>query len=135
MLIEQIKEQQLAARKAKNTERASLLTTLYSEASIVGFNDGKRLSTDEEVQKTIQKFIKNIDECIAKCPDKKDQYEKERAILEEFLPTQITGKELEALLMEVISQVGDKKADVMKYLKQHYQGQYNGKEVSQLLER
>ena len=49
MLINQIKSDALEARKARQTNTATLLTTLYSEASMVGKNDGNRESTDAEV--------------------------------------------------------------------------------------
>jgi len=45
MLINKIKSDSLEARKARQTDTATLLTTLYSEASMIGKNLGNREST------------------------------------------------------------------------------------------
>ena len=64
-LMDQIKADQVSARKQKMTAVASLLTTLIGEAEMVGKNAGNRAPTDAEVQAVIKKFIKNLDETIA----------------------------------------------------------------------
>ena len=61
-LIQDIKSASLVARKARETKKAESLITLYSEASMIGKNDGNRESTDAETIAVIKKFIKNIDE-------------------------------------------------------------------------
>ena len=54
MLINQIKSDALIARKARKIDTATLLTTLYSEASMIGKNLGNRESTDQEVLQVIE---------------------------------------------------------------------------------
>ena len=68
MLLNKIKADQLAARKAKDGLATALLTTLIGDAEMVGKNAG-RLVTDEEVVAVIKKFIKNIDFGIASTKD------------------------------------------------------------------
>jgi len=62
MLINKIKSDALEARKARKTNTATLLTTLYFEASMVGKNLENRESTDQEVLQVIEKFIKGANE-------------------------------------------------------------------------
>ena len=49
MLIENLKEDQLIARKNRDQIKATLLTTLIGEAEMVGKNTGNRSPFDEEV--------------------------------------------------------------------------------------
>ena len=50
-LFSQIKADQLAARKAKDGLKATLLTTLIGELTAIGKNDGNREVTDAEVSR------------------------------------------------------------------------------------
>ena len=69
MLLETINQDRNEARKMKYTATATLLTTLYSEAQMVGKNDGNRETTDAEVVAVIKKFVKNIDETLSNLPE------------------------------------------------------------------
>jgi uncharacterized protein YqeY len=127
MLIEQIKTQQLAARKSGNSHAAAL-TTLLSEASMIGKNDGNRLTTDGEVVAVVKKFIKNLDETILAIESRgglATPQIAERAFLSTFLPQQLT----EADLRE-IAEVYSSLPAFMKRLKDSYPGQYDGKLAS-----
>ena len=82
MLLDAIKDASLAARKAKLSLRANLLTTLYSEATMVGKNKGT-ITTDDETNKVIKKFLKNA-EINFKARASTERLEEMR-ILKEFL--------------------------------------------------
>ena len=64
-LLAQLKKDSLLARKAADSVRATLLSTLIAEAEMVGKNAGNRESSDDEVQQTIRKFLKNNQEAAA----------------------------------------------------------------------
>ena len=122
-------------KEGTSKEAISLLTTLYSEAANVGLNDFKRESTDAEVSAVIKKFIKNIDECITVGTSKGvdvSSYEKEKAILEVYLPKQLTPAEIEAFIIEYVRDGG--KPAAMKALKENYAGQYDGKIASTIID-
>ena len=53
-LLHTLRQDALAARKARDAIAASLLVTLVSEAEMTGFNDGKRESSDVEVMATMK---------------------------------------------------------------------------------
>lgn len=126
-LIEQIKNQQLIARK-NGSEEASLLTTLLSEAVNIGKNNGNRETTDAEVVSVVKKFIKNIEETVAALTTRNQDATKflnEKAVLETFLPKQLTETEL----LE-IAKTKSSMPEFMKHLKDNFNGQYDGKLAS-----
>jgi len=140
MLIDDVKQDQINARKARNTELATLLTTFYSEAAIIGKNDGDRQTTDEEVQSTAKKFIKNAREVMNNL-DGQDpraiQALVEIGVLSEYLPQQLADTELQNIIMDIIyvkaySSMKDMGA-IMKVLKENYAGEYDGKNASKLI--
>jgi uncharacterized protein YqeY len=133
--MQQIKTDQLEARKQKDGIRASLLTTLIGEATSVGKNDGNRETTDAEVVAMIKKFIKNIDETL-KVTDS-HQFRTERTILAALLPSQLTKEQLLPIIADLSAEVGattpKDMGKVMKVLKERYDGQYDGGTASALI--
>lgn len=131
-LLEQIKSDSLEARKLKSP-LASALITLYSEAAMVGKNNGSRDSTDAEVQAVVKKFLKGVDENL-RIPDRdvayyeKLQYEKLQ--YESYLPKQLTEAEIRAKIAESGIELTQRNTgQVMKLLA----GQADGKLVSEIM--
>lgn len=125
-LIEEIKQKQIAARKAGSAE-ASLLTTLLGESAMVGKNAGRE-TTDHEVVAVVKKFIKNIDETVSALSSRGQDaasFLAERSILERFLPLQLTE-----LALVNIAQNRKSMPEFMKFLKENHAGQYDGKLAS-----
>jgi uncharacterized protein YqeY len=135
MLIEKIKHDQLVARKNRDQIESTLLTTLIGEAEMVGKNNGNRDPFDEEVISVVKKFLKGVNETIAileKSGRDVSQFEKEREILDSYLPTQLTKEKIIVMLDSAVvdgTLVDDKsfKGAAMKWLKEHYSGQYDGR--------
>lgn len=133
-LLQKLKNDQLSLRKLKNSKDALILTTLIGEASIIGKNNGNRESTDSEVIAVIKKFIKNIEETLKIVPDhEKSLYEKD--ILTKYLPEQLTNIELEDIVLKLKTENNFKMGDIMKYLKENFEGRYDGKNASQLIKK
>lgn len=119
-LLATIQSDALAARKARDTLKATLLVTLHAEAARVGKDDGNRESTDAEVEAVIRKFIKNNDDTIKALwiPEKIDRDELrvarrdslmcEQALLAGYLPKQATAAEVQAVVAELVSQLPEK---------------------------
>ncbi len=134
-LYQQIKADQLDARKARDTIRASLLTTLMAEAAVPGKNAGNRESTDEEVIGVVRKFIKNN----LSIPDshRNVEHDAELHILEGWLPKQLTEEQLKEVITTTVqlrSMSGKPKmGDIMKILKETLEGQYDGAMASRLI--
>lgn len=144
-LLTDIKDAQLEARRAHDSLATGLLTTLYSEAAMVGKNASpSHVSTDAEVTATIRKFLKNTREFMAIAGDRRegdvcDRLYAEEQILEQFLPTQMTELELEKCIATYMTDNGlsGPKALglVMKMLKDNYGGMYDGQTASAVAKR
>ena len=140
-LIDQIKADQLLARKQKEAIRASLLTTLIGEADMVGKNAGNRAPTDAEVVAVVKKFLKNIDETLKVVDPTSAGYalaKEEQSILVDYQPKQISADALRTMVNEIIcyyENAGDTAnvGLVMKVLKAKFDGQYDGKLASSII--
>lgn len=144
-LIQKIKDSQLIARKARDTVKATLLTTLIGEAEMVGKSDGNRASTDVEVLQVVRKFEKNMRE------NEKIYQERnmpiqlwnigiELDIIKEFLPQKISDGSVENDINSLLSAFGlakDMKSmgAIGKELRQTYGDKYDGQQVSNIFKR
>jgi len=104
-LINQIKADQLQARKDRLGAKASTLTTLLGEAEAIGKNDGNRETTDAEVVAIIKKFIKNIDQCIDAGVSEGSRFflDVEKDLLSAYLPKELTEQELRDFIEGLIA--------------------------------
>lgn len=135
-LLTTIKKEQLMARKAKDSVRATLLTTLIGEAS----PSGKESTTDEKVKAVIGRFYKNLRdnrEDYLKRNQDVSQVDAEMRILEEFMPKQLSENEIQTMVDSLVKEHGltDMKGMqvVMKHFNQQYEGQFDGKTVKACL--
>jgi uncharacterized protein YqeY len=136
-LLAQIKQDQLAARKAKETAKAALLTTLIGEVEMVGKNDGNREVTDVEVVAMVKKFLKNVNETLKALGGIEGgiamQYMAESQILESYLPKQFTEDQLTTILDSIKIEISAGPKDMGKMLgllKNRFDGQYDGRLAS-----
>ena len=143
MLINQIKSDALIARKARKIDTATLLTTLYSEASMIGKNLGNRQSTDAEVLQVIEKFIKNANEIqtiLLKNNKNTSNIVSEILVLSKYLPQKMSREELENVVRDIIEALKDINSEVqmgkvMSVLKNSYGGTYDGKIASEIVKK
>ena len=143
-LLNQIKKDQLTARKERNTARAGTLTVLLAEATAVGKNDGNRETTDGEVIKVIKKTIKNLNELLDAATSTQHAVAQAKAMfeinmLESYLPTQMDEAALTTLIRDIIDahELTNMKGmgTVMKELKAHCEGEYDGKMASDIVKK
>lgn len=152
-LLDEIKADQLSARKSNNRLKADLLTTLIGEATQITTEEFKRgvtEVTDEKVAATVAKFLKNTKLTLenlasertrlieaggdaSKVKERIEAAETELAILSSYSPRQMT----EAELREVINDFRAKNPDanvgtIMAHLKNSFGGRYDGKAASAL---
>ena len=152
-LLDELKADQLAARKSNDRLKADLLTTLIGEASQITTEEFKRgvtEVTDEKVAATVAKFLKNTKLTLenlaserarlidagadaSKVDQRIEAAETELAILSSYGPKQMT----EAQLREVVDDFRAKNPDanvgsIMAHLKTSFGGQYDGKAASAL---
>jgi uncharacterized protein YqeY len=148
MLIEQIRQDQLQARKDR-AAFAPVLTTLLGEAVMIGKSAGNRETTDDEVIAVIQKFIKNARETIATLNTGKYQADTwgsnktkeltlEVDVLSKYLPKQLSSEQLleifNAQFASGVEKTPKSKGVLMKFLKDNYANQYDGKEAAVVID-
>ena len=133
-LFNQIKQDQLAARKVHNSLAAALLTTLIGEAAAIGKNNGNREVTDEEVVALVKKFIKGMNDTLGYLgdtnPDATHTMIIEKGIISEYLPKQMNEATLTEVLAELVTETGPNLGKLMGLLKARYAGQYDGSMAS-----
>lgn len=136
-LLEKIKADQLAARKNKETLKATLLTTLYSEAAMKGKNSGRDTTDDETIQ-VIQKFLKGINESISYLekgninPEALATVQAEKGILDAYLPKMATEADIRAEVATLKVAGAANIGAIMKGLKDKFGAALDGKLASQL---
>lgn len=110
-LIALLRQDSLAARKARETVKATFLVTLMAEAAKVGKDDGNREPTDAEVSAVIKKFIKNTEETLRVVGDNEALRagpQLELALLKGYLPRQATEAELQTAIDGIVGQLSVK---------------------------
>lgn len=136
-LFEQIKVDQLVARKSNNKLAASLLTTLIGEASAIGKNNGNRDVTDAEVVALVKKFVKGMDETLSYLGNNNDEATKmvlrEKKILDAYLPNQMDEAALTQAILDIMVLSGANVGKIMGALKAKFAGQYDGKMASEII--
>jgi uncharacterized protein len=132
MLIEQIRNDMHEAKKVKDTDKANLLSTLFSEMFTLS-KSGKAF-TEEDAVKVVKKFLKNTNETLTlDIPEaSKQKYLFEKSILENYLPKQMSASEIEEIVNKLLSENKAMK-DIMSYFKENHSGMYDGKTVSEII--
>ncbi len=124
-LQSRLQEELTAARKAQNKPATLLLGTTLSEVRNREI-ELKRDLTDEDVLEVIRRGIKKRRESIeiyekAQRPESADQEKAEVALLERYLPAQMSGDEIRAIVRAAIAggagNVGAVMGKVMPQLK------------------
>jgi len=140
MLIKQIYDDMIAARKGDDAVAKSLLVTLYSEAAMVGKNRRNGDTTDDEAIGTIKKFAANTEETIRLLTERgqtADDQRKELEILRAYLPRQLSRDELAAVIGEIVAMQPEKNpkamGKVMSELKSKLGATYDAKLASELV--
>lgn len=135
-LLAQLKKDSLLARKAGEGVRATLLSTLIAEAEMVGKNAGNRESTDDEVQQTIRKFLKNNQEAFAviKDEDRRATLAEESAILTAYLPPMADEATVKAFIAETMAGLAERSPKsmgaVMAALKARFGSGFDAKQAN-----
>lgn len=139
-LLKQLKDDQLQARFNKDKVRASLLTSVYSDAATVGKNK-QRDTTDEEAVAVMRKYIKGLKEIVELTKDDSEASERARVeinILENYLPEQLDEKSLTDIIVALVEQCENRTMKqmgvVMTQLNAQYPGQFDRAVASRIIQ-
>ena len=132
-LIEKIRADALTARKARALEAGVLVTLIGEIDTKTKTFSPARSMTDAEVIAVIRKFLKNLDEVLARLPDDADPraaaFKAEKAALEGYMPGQLGEAELRAF---VAARPGLSLGEIMAALKAEHAGRYDGRLASRI---
>ena len=136
MLITEIKNDLLTARKNKDQVTLTILTTLVSEAVNVGKTKRNGDSTDEEVVLILKKFKEGVLE-LQKYRTLTETEEKELEIYNKYLPNSLTDEELSDIISTEVKKIGEISpkmiGSILKFLKDNYFGRFDGKKASEMI--
>lgn len=130
MIVQKLKSLLLQARKDKNSAHVTFYSTLIGELVNIGKSNGNRETTDDEAVKHIRKWVNNIDETIKARGGVCTELLQERKMCEQFLPSMLEEDLLRYIIKEAVARLGNNQGAVMKYLKEIYPNQYDGKLAS-----
>jgi uncharacterized protein len=142
MLSDQIVSDLTASMKAKETVKMNTLRMLKSAIKNKEIEKKEKSLTDAAILEIIQKQVKQRNDSIeefkkAKRQDLVDKEEQELAVLQAYLPEQLSQDALKAIVAKAIETTGAKgKADmgqVMKAVMAETKGRADGKSISQLV--
>ncbi len=111
MQYDELKEEIKKAMKAHDKVRLSILRQVHGEIKNIEVNERREI-TDSDVDAMLKRLIKQTSETLEgsiKAGNNEERTETLRAqvaILEEYLPKQISGDELIALVEKTIAEVG-----------------------------
>jgi len=140
---QQLQEDLKTSLKARDALRVSTIRLALSATKNIEIERGREL-TDEELTEVLAREAKRRREAIegaekAGRSDIADKENKELEILAEYLPKQLTEKEIEQIAKDVIAEVGaaspQDRGRVMGALMQRIKGRADGKIAGQVVER
>ncbi len=111
MLYETLKDEIKSAMKAHDTARRDILRQVHTELKAIEV-DQRREVTEPDVDAALKRILKQTGETLdgsIKAGNNQERTElltTQVAILEEYLPRQVEGEELVALIEEVLAEIG-----------------------------
>ena len=136
-----LKEALKVAMKSQDRLRMETIRSLLSEIQYEEMNKSLDELPESDSVLVLQRELKKRQEAIgfeeqANRQDAKAKLQSEIAIIETFLPKQLGSDDLERILVEFkTSTPGAALNGAMKFLKEKYAGQYDGKSASEIAKR
>lgn len=111
MTNEELHKEMIAAMKAKDKTRLSIIRQVMGEVKNIEVNE-RRDATEEDVTNMVKRLIKQTNETLemsikaANNQERTDTLTQQVEILKSLLPAQVEGEELAALIEKTISELG-----------------------------
>jgi hypothetical protein len=145
-LFQSIKDAQLVARKARDSVKATSLSTLIGEITAVGKNEAREI-TDKDVVKKLTTFTENAHANMIAFGDRRDEenfekYAVEVELFKSFIPAappqmsdEVLSLNVRQLIAKHVAEHGEKPkmGIVMAALKAAHDGTYDPKQASALV--
>ena len=112
MLKEKISTDYMSAFRSKNVIAKNLLSVIKGEIQTQEKNAGVETLSDEDVTKILNKTVKSLKETNASFPS--EQTTEELAIVESYLPKQMTETEIITKIQELVDGGASNLGEIMK---------------------
>ncbi len=108
MEYQQLQDEIKAAMKARDNHRRDILRQVHTELKAIEVNERREVTVDAMLKRTIKQTKETLDGSIkaGNNQERTDTLTEQVAILEEYLPKQVEGDELAALIEEVLANTG-----------------------------
>lgn len=126
-MLNELREDLLKYRKAKNTKNVKILSTVIGEVQTLESRDRTKELKDSDIIRVIDKTIQGLEERNKIRPSDALTYEID--FLMNYIPKKLTKEEL-LKIKEENSFTGAR--EMMPFLKKHYDGLYDGKLASEV---
>lgn len=140
MTIDILRQDMVAAMKAKDKETKDAVSSLIAAVKKVAIDEGVRDDIPESlVDKVILKELKSIKEQIDTCPDEraelKAEYKKTYEIVEKYAPKILSEDEIRTIITTKFADVLETKNKglVMKAVMTELNGKADGKTINQVV--
>ena len=140
MTVEKLRQDMVAAMKAKDKETKDAISSLIAAVKKVAIDEGVREDIPESlVDKVILKELKSIKEQIDTCPDEraelKAEYQRAYEIVEKYAPAVLTEAEIKSIIETKFADVlaTKNKGLIMKAAMGELNGKADGKVINQVV--
>lgn len=139
--MKQIRHDNMQAMKEKDEVRKGVCSLLISAIALAEKESGKVLEKDEElvfVQKELKQTKEELESIPDSRPELKEKAQQKIAIIESYLPKQMSDDEIREALEKIIAEKGldhtkKSQGQVMKAMMAEYKGKTDGRTVARVL--
>ena len=140
MLYDDFRKEKMVALKEKDKLKNKVITNILSDLIYIK----KELSqepTEADSAKAVAKQVKQVKEAIEMSkdrPDKIEELEAELAVLEQYMPKQLSGDEIKAEVLRLLDENGialdpKNKGAIMNVVMPALAGKADGKEINKVV--
>ena len=140
-LLTQIRKDNMQAMKDRDNVKKGVCSLLISSIALAEKEGGHTLTKEEEltyVQKELKQTKETLETIPASRPELIEETKKKIAIIESYLPAQMSEEEVKKAIEEVMAEnnlepIRKNQGPIMKTMMAKYKGRTDGKTVSRVL--
>lgn len=140
MLYDDFRKEKMVALKEKDKLKNKVITNILSDLIYIKKELGRE-PTEADSAKAVAKQVKQVKEAIEMSkdrPDKIEELEAELAVLEQYMPKQLSGDEIKAEVLRLLDENGialdpKNKGAIMKVVMPALAGKADGKEINKVV--
>lgn len=140
MELEKLRNDMVAAMKARDKDRKDAISSLVSAAKKAAIDEGCRDNVPPElVDRVILKELKTVKEQIDACPESREElraeYQKRYDVIAEYAPQMMSADEIKAYIAEHFADVAatKNKGQIMKAVMGELKGKADGKVINEVV--